>query len=81
MAPPAPRPGRARPARRPAAPAAEPIPLASEAAIRPKARPCAPRSASSRTRPILVLDFPTLAEQGRMLNRVAAWAEKAGVAA
>ena len=27
---------------------------------------------------ILVLDFPTLAEQGRMLNRVAAWAEKAG---
>ncbi len=28
---------------------------------------------------IVVLDFPTLAEQGRMLNRVAAWAEKAGV--
>ncbi len=28
---------------------------------------------------ILVLDFPTLGEQGRMLNRMAAWAEKAGV--
>lgn len=28
---------------------------------------------------ILVIDFPTLAEQGRMLNRVAAWSEKAGV--
>ncbi len=29
---------------------------------------------------ILVIDFPTLTEQGRMLNRLAAWAEKAGVA-
>jgi hypothetical protein len=28
---------------------------------------------------ILVLDFPTLDRQGRMLNRVAAWAEKSGV--
>jgi len=27
---------------------------------------------------IIVLDFPDLAQQGRMLNRVAAWAEKAG---
>ncbi len=28
---------------------------------------------------VLVVDFPSLAEQGRMLNRLAAWAEKAGV--
>jgi len=35
------------------------------------------RFASNRA--ILVLDFPTLAEQGQMLNRLAAWAEKRGV--
>jgi hypothetical protein len=28
---------------------------------------------------IIIIDFPTLAEQGRMLNRVAAFVEKAGV--
>ena len=58
---------------------AEPIPAATEEAIRggsPAVRTVlrfAPNPA------ILVIDFPTLAEQGRMLNRIAAWTEKAGV--
>jgi hypothetical protein len=55
------------------------IPTATEAVIQaesPAARTVlrfAPNPA------IIVIDFPTLAEQGHMLNRVAAWAEKAGV--
>ena len=59
--------------------AAPPIPAADEAAMRaesPAARTVlrfAPNPA------IVVMDFPTLAEQGRMLNRLAAWAEKGGV--
>lgn len=63
-----------------APPASEPISLASEAEIRaehPAVRTVI-RFASNPA--VLVIDFPTLAEQGRMLNRLAAWAEKAGVA-
>lgn len=55
------------------------LPLATEAAINggsPAVRTVLRFEANPS---IVVVDFPTLAEQGRMLNRVAAWAEKGGV--
>jgi hypothetical protein len=61
------------------APTASTIPFATEAEIAgasPAVRTLV-RFAPNPT--ILVLDFPTLEKQGRMLNRVAAWAEKSGV--
>lgn len=57
----------------------EPIPAASEAEIL-AAHPAVRTMLRFGPNPaITVLDFPTLAEQGRMLNRIAAWAEKSGV--
>ncbi len=57
----------------------EPIPVASGAAIR-DGRPAVRTAVRFASNPaVVVLDFPTLAEQGRMLNRMAAWLEKAGV--
>lgn len=76
---------RPAPAPAPAAPAATvppalaAIPLLDEAGILAHR---SPRLAVFRLAPnpdVLVLDFPTLAEQGRMLNRVAALVEKAGL--
>lgn len=63
-----------------APPAAEPIPLASEAEIRAESPAVRTVIRFASNPAILVIDFPTLTEQGRMLNRLAAWAEKAGVA-
>ena len=44
----------------------------------PTRRTSSPSIASRRSRSVIVLQFPSLAEQGRMLNRVAALIEKAG---
>jgi hypothetical protein len=60
-------------------PAAEPIRLADEAAIldhTPSALTVFRFSSNPR---VLILDFPSLAEQGRMFNRIAALTEKAGL--
>ena len=63
----------------PLAAAVEPIPVASQAAIQAES-PAARTVLRLADNPaVVVIDFPTLAEQGQMLNRVAAWAEKAGV--
>ena len=57
----------------------EPIPAAGEAEIL-AASPAVRTVLRFASNPaVVVLDFPTLAEQGRMLNRLAAWAEKSGV--
>jgi hypothetical protein len=68
----------------PPAPPAEPaalaaLPLADEATILGSRsdRLAIFRLASNRA--VLVLDFPSLAEQGRMLNRIAALVEKSGL--
>ena len=64
----------------PAVAVVEPIPLASEAAIRQQS-PAAQTVLRFEGNPaVVVIDFPTLDAQGHMLNRLAAWAEKAGVA-
>ena len=64
----------------PAVAIVEPIPLASEAAIRQQS-PAVQTVLRFEDNPaVVVIDFPTLDAQGRMLNRLAAWAEKAGVA-
>lgn len=74
----------ASPAAPPAAPSVttvlfEPIPLASEAAIVVESPAVRTVLRFADNPAIVVIDFPTLQEQGRMLNRIAAWAEKAGV--
>ncbi len=65
--------------RAPAPPAVAIIPSTTEAAV-------GAESVATRTvfrfapnPAILIVDFPTLAEQGQMLNRMAAWAERSGV--
>jgi hypothetical protein len=63
----------------PAPAAVEPIPVASEAAIQAESPAVRTVLRLGDNPAVVVIDFPTLAEQGRMLNRVAAWAEKAGV--
>jgi len=66
----------------PAAPAlapAEPIPGVTEAAMRAQSPAVRTVMRFAANPAVVVIDFPTLAEQGRMLNRMAAWAEKAGV--
>ena len=65
---------------RPPAPVPVPTtPMASEAELQVE-NPTTRMVARFNYNPaIVVIDFPTLAEQGRMLNRLAAWAEKAGV--
>ncbi len=60
--------------------AIEPIPTATEAAIAAESPAVRTVLRSASNPVVVVIDFPTLAEQGRMLNRLAAWAEKAGVA-
>ncbi len=57
----------------------EPIPLATEAAIREQSPAVRTVMRLAANPAVVVLDFPTLSEQARMLNRVAAWAEKGGV--
>ena len=61
---------------RPPAPA---IPLASEADILAESPAVLTLLRFNYNPAVVVLDFPGLAQQGRMLNRLAAWAEKAGV--
>ncbi|MDT7950934.1 MAG: hypothetical protein RQ966_05450 [Acetobacteraceae bacterium] len=73
--------------RQPAAPAAppsvaqayDPIEPASEAAIRAESPAARTVLRFAMNPAVVVIDFPTLAEQGRMFNRLAAWEEKAGV--
>ena len=55
------------------------IPTATEAQLRDEAPGVRTMLRFASNPAIVVLDFPTLAEQGRMLNRLAAWAEKDGV--
>ena len=55
------------------------IPMASEAAIQTESPAVLTVLRFDYNPSILVLDFPTLAEQGRMLNRIAAMVEKASV--
>ena len=62
-----------------APPPSPPIPAADEAALRAESPAVRTTLRFAPNPAIVVLDFPTLAEQGRMLNRLAAWAEKAGV--
>ena len=57
---------------------AEPIPVVTEAAIRAQSPATRTVMRFAANPAVVVIDFPTLAEQGRMLNRVAAWAEKSG---
>ncbi len=59
--------------------AADPIPVATAGAIRDEVPAVRTVLRFAANPAVVVIDFPTLAEQGRMLNRVAAWAEKAGV--
>ncbi len=63
----------------PAALPPEPIQVATEADIDGESPAVRTILRFALNPAIVVLDFPTLGEQGRMLNRVAAWAEKAGV--
>ena len=55
------------------------IPMASEADIQTESPAALTVLRFNYNPSIIVLDFPTLAEQGRMLNRLAAMVEKAGV--
>ena len=55
------------------------IPMASEVAIQAESPAALTVLRFDYNPSIIVLDFPTLAEQGRMLNRLAALIEKAGV--
>ncbi|MGG5820937.1 hypothetical protein [Falsiroseomonas sp. HW251] len=61
------------------APAPDPFPEASEAAILASAAPQLRAWRLAANPSILVLDFPTLAEQALMLNRLAALVEKTGL--
>lgn len=62
-----------------APPPATSIPAATEAELR-VASPASRTVLRFAPNPaILVMDFPTLAEQGQMLNRIAAWEERANV--
>ena len=63
----------------PATPSLPPIPGATEADLQVESPAVLTLRRFAPNPAIVVLDFPTLAEQGRMLNRVAAWAEKASV--
>lgn len=63
----------------PAAVEAARFPLASEAAILANTAPRLVISRLDANPAILVMDFPTLGEQARTLNRVAALVEKAGL--
>ena len=66
----------------PTAPApipAEPIPVVTEAAMRAQSPAVRTVMRFAANPAVVVIDFPTLTEQGRMLNRMAAWAEKGGV--
>lgn len=63
----------------PAIAAAETFPEASEAAILANAAPALRAFRLADNPAILVLDFPTLAEQARMMNRLAALVEKTGL--
>ena len=63
----------------PAAPAVPRLALASEAEILASRAPELTVRRLAENPAILVLDFPGLAEQARMLNRVAALVEKAGL--
>ena len=63
----------------PAQPSLPPIAEATEAELQVESPTTLELRRFAPNPAIVVLDFPTLAEQGRMLNRVAAWAEKAGV--
>jgi hypothetical protein len=65
--------------RLPAQPSLPPIAEATEAELQVESPTTLELRRFAPNPAIVVLDFPTLAEQGRMLNRVAAWAEKAGV--
>ena len=65
--------------RPPAQPSLPPIAEATEAELQVESPTTLELRRFAPNPAIVVLDFPTLAEQGRMLNRVAAWAEKAGV--
>lgn len=65
--------------RPPSIPPVASIPTATEAELR-LAQPASRTVLRFALNPaILVIDFPTLAEQGRMLNRIAAWEERANV--
>ena len=55
------------------------IPVVAEAAMRAQSPAVRTVMRFAANPAVVVIDFPTLAEQGRMLNRMAAWAEKAGV--
>ena len=60
-------------------PPVAPIPMASEYALRAEVPATLTMTRFAANPAVVVLDFPTLAEQGGMLNRLAAWAEKNGV--
>ena len=60
-------------------PSLPPIPAATEAELRAESPTTRTVLRFALNPAILVLDFPTLAEQGEMLNRIAAWEERAGV--
>jgi len=62
-----------------ALPAIERIPLATEAEILASRAPDLAIRRLATNPAVLVLDFPSLAEQARMLNRIAALVEKAGL--
>ncbi len=55
------------------------IPMASEAAVEAESPAVLTVLRFNYNPSVVVLDFPTLAEQGRMLNRIAAMVEKSGV--
>jgi hypothetical protein len=63
----------------PAPPPKLALPIATEQQLRAEVPATLTVTRFAANPAILVLDFPTLAEQGRMLNRLAAWAEKRGV--
>ncbi len=70
--------GRTPPASMPRALIGEVFQVADEAEIRSRIPDTLTVFRFTPNPAILVLDFPDLASQGRMLNRVAAWAERAG---